>query len=66
MKVFLAVGVQSHDARLVRDWYAPRGELGRKVFVAHLEKLRQSERTAYVTNQPISTQITENPMTSGS
>ena len=66
MKAFLAIGVQSHDACLVRDWCAPRGELGRKVFVAHMEKLRQSERTAYVTNQPISTQITENPMTSGS
>ena len=65
MKAFLAIGVQSHDACLVRDWCAPRGEFGKKVFVIHLEKLRQSERTAYVTNQPISTQTTEYLITSG-
>ena len=48
--MFLAIEVQSHDACLVRHWFAPRGELGKKVFVVHLEKLSQSERTAYVTN----------------
>ena len=65
MKVFPAEGVQSHDARLVRDWYALWRELGREVFVTHLEKLRQSERTAYVTNQPIGTQTTGHLIASG-
>ena len=50
---------------LVRDWYAPRGELGKMIFVAHLEKLSQSERTAYVTNQPIRTQTTGHLIASG-
>ena len=57
--------VQSHDVCLVRDWYAPRGELGKMVFVVHLEKLSQSERTAYVTNQPIRTQTTGHLIASG-
>ena len=57
--------MQSHDVCLVRDWYAPRGELGKMIFVAHLEKLSQSERTAYVTNQPIGTQTTGHLIASG-
>ena len=57
--------MQSHDACLVRDWYAPREELGRNVFVVHLEKLSQSELTAYVTNQIIGTWTMDYLITSG-
>ena len=42
-----------------------RGELGKMIFVVHLEKLSQSERTAYVTNQPIRTQTTGHLIASG-
>ena len=58
--------MQSRDACPGRDWYAPpRGELGKMVLVVHLEKLSQSERTAYVTNQPIGTQTTGHLIASG-
>ena len=57
--------MQSRDACPGRDWYAPRGELGKMIFVVHLEKLSQSERTAYVTNQPIGTQTTGHLIASG-